>query len=312
MADSRVDFRELVRDLFSLFKTRIWMQKLDIHGNQIHSSLPSNDSRAPSAIPSHLRPLPRHERKFFPSASSTDLSTASEAIAELTRSSRSGSLGSQNQRQLNTNSDSHFTQYQQQPHGQYPSRPWSSSDYMAWFMDSNNSTSGHHHSGVVSGKTEGDYESFLIGHYGGTHTRQLRTDFPAENLPGDSSYVSSHPQRAVPPRYKSEASRAVRLVPFHQPSPCSPGSHISRTTSGSTTSSSSGSVSSNYSSSTNSESRNSLSSLASTGSNGHGCNYTPPTSMNIPPSRRLISTPATHASASHVRDPMSTTLLGQD
>jgi len=28
-ADCRVDFRELVRDLFSMYKTRIWMQQLD-------------------------------------------------------------------------------------------------------------------------------------------------------------------------------------------------------------------------------------------------------------------------------------------
>jgi cell fate regulator YaaT (PSP1 superfamily) len=28
-AEGRVDFRELVRDLFSIYKTRIWMQQLD-------------------------------------------------------------------------------------------------------------------------------------------------------------------------------------------------------------------------------------------------------------------------------------------
>jgi hypothetical protein len=28
-ADGRIDFRELVRDLFSIYKTRIWMQQLD-------------------------------------------------------------------------------------------------------------------------------------------------------------------------------------------------------------------------------------------------------------------------------------------
>mmetsp|Transcript_18119 Transcript_18119/g.41271 ORF Transcript_18119/g.41271 Transcript_18119/m.41271 type:complete len:131 (+) Transcript_18119:3105-3497(+) len=31
-AESRVDFRELVRDLFSMYKTRIWMQQLDKGG----------------------------------------------------------------------------------------------------------------------------------------------------------------------------------------------------------------------------------------------------------------------------------------
>jgi hypothetical protein len=48
---SRVDFRELVRDLFSLFKTRIWMQKLDIHGKPIHSSMPSGDTNGLPALP---------------------------------------------------------------------------------------------------------------------------------------------------------------------------------------------------------------------------------------------------------------------
>ena len=28
-ADGRIDFRELVRDLFSIYKTRIWMQQVD-------------------------------------------------------------------------------------------------------------------------------------------------------------------------------------------------------------------------------------------------------------------------------------------
>jgi hypothetical protein len=32
-ADGRIDFRELVRDLFSMYKTRIWMQQLDKHTN---------------------------------------------------------------------------------------------------------------------------------------------------------------------------------------------------------------------------------------------------------------------------------------
>ena len=31
-ADGRIDFRELVRDLFSIYKTRIWMQQLDKAG----------------------------------------------------------------------------------------------------------------------------------------------------------------------------------------------------------------------------------------------------------------------------------------
>ena len=29
-ADGRIDFRELVRDLFSIYKTRIWMQQVSV------------------------------------------------------------------------------------------------------------------------------------------------------------------------------------------------------------------------------------------------------------------------------------------
>jgi len=32
-AEGRIDFRELVRDLFSMYKTRIWMQQLDKNGS---------------------------------------------------------------------------------------------------------------------------------------------------------------------------------------------------------------------------------------------------------------------------------------
>jgi hypothetical protein len=43
-AEGRVDFRELVRDLFSIYKTRIWMQQLDKNTNsspQPIASVPS-------------------------------------------------------------------------------------------------------------------------------------------------------------------------------------------------------------------------------------------------------------------------------
>lgn len=36
-ADTRIDFRELVRDLFSIYKTRIWMQQLDKGGGTVDS-----------------------------------------------------------------------------------------------------------------------------------------------------------------------------------------------------------------------------------------------------------------------------------
>lgn len=42
-SEVRVDFRGLLKDLFSVFKVRIWMQKLDLNRNPIHSSFPSSD-----------------------------------------------------------------------------------------------------------------------------------------------------------------------------------------------------------------------------------------------------------------------------
>jgi PSP1 C-terminal conserved region len=39
-AESRIDFRELVRDLFSIYKTRIWMQQLDKNSNNSASGSP--------------------------------------------------------------------------------------------------------------------------------------------------------------------------------------------------------------------------------------------------------------------------------
>lgn len=44
-AEGRIDFRELVRDLFSIYKTRIWMQQLD-------KNVPGNSS------PAALSPMP--------------------------------------------------------------------------------------------------------------------------------------------------------------------------------------------------------------------------------------------------------------
>jgi hypothetical protein len=39
-AESRIDFRELVRDLFSIYKTRIWMQQLDKNNSSSSSGSP--------------------------------------------------------------------------------------------------------------------------------------------------------------------------------------------------------------------------------------------------------------------------------
>jgi hypothetical protein len=87
LGERRVDFRELIRDLFSIFKTRIWMQKLDTDGNMIHSSLPSSDpnskvlsahilaqlpsvdyNRVPPTRPRHMGDPPKHlsHRQIYP------------------------------------------------------------------------------------------------------------------------------------------------------------------------------------------------------------------------------------------------------
>ena len=34
-AEGRIDFRELVRDLFSMYKTRIWMEQIDKNGSAV-------------------------------------------------------------------------------------------------------------------------------------------------------------------------------------------------------------------------------------------------------------------------------------
>lgn len=46
-AEGRVDFRELVRDLFSIYKTRIWMQQLDKNVGTGPQAIPSPDGGGP-------------------------------------------------------------------------------------------------------------------------------------------------------------------------------------------------------------------------------------------------------------------------
>lgn len=58
-----MDFRDLVRTLFSLYKTRIWMQKLDVNGNLIHSSFSSNDPNAAALTPQRIQETRRDSRK---------------------------------------------------------------------------------------------------------------------------------------------------------------------------------------------------------------------------------------------------------
>ena len=45
-AEGRIDFRELVRDLFSMYKTRIWMEQIDKNG----STLDETDERLQQGV----------------------------------------------------------------------------------------------------------------------------------------------------------------------------------------------------------------------------------------------------------------------
>lgn len=49
-AEGRIDFRELVRDLFSIYKTRIWMQQLDKNGVGINDIEETNDLFPPPEV----------------------------------------------------------------------------------------------------------------------------------------------------------------------------------------------------------------------------------------------------------------------
>ena len=41
-----MDFRDLLKELFDVFNTRVWLQKLDLYNNPIHSCLPSGHPKA--------------------------------------------------------------------------------------------------------------------------------------------------------------------------------------------------------------------------------------------------------------------------
>ena len=62
-AEGRVDFRDLVRDLFSIYKTRIWMQQLD---KSISATCPVAPEPEPTGI-DYGTPIiaPAHEYEEF-------------------------------------------------------------------------------------------------------------------------------------------------------------------------------------------------------------------------------------------------------
>jgi hypothetical protein len=70
-AEGRVDFRELVRDLFSMYKTRIWMQQLD---KSTTSSCPTAPEELQSLVMDYGTPIiaPESEYSEFANGTSGD------------------------------------------------------------------------------------------------------------------------------------------------------------------------------------------------------------------------------------------------
>jgi hypothetical protein len=64
-ADKRIDFRDLVSELFSQYKTRIWMQQVDT------SSLPLHDAGTELAKATGFIPADRDDNSFRTSSSSS-------------------------------------------------------------------------------------------------------------------------------------------------------------------------------------------------------------------------------------------------
>lgn len=64
----RIDFRELVRDLFALFKTRIWMQQIAPDGsiNMSPASLPSAGTYSPPALSPRMTHQPSSKTQYLP------------------------------------------------------------------------------------------------------------------------------------------------------------------------------------------------------------------------------------------------------
>eukprot|EP00602_Paraphysomonas_sp_CaronLab_P006024 CAMPEP_0185017648 /NCGR_PEP_ID=MMETSP1103-20130426/570_1 /TAXON_ID=36769 /ORGANISM="Paraphysomonas bandaiensis, Strain Caron Lab Isolate" /LENGTH=411 /DNA_ID=CAMNT_0027547153 /DNA_START=214 /DNA_END=1449 /DNA_ORIENTATION=+ len=64
-ADRRVDFRELVRDMFQVFKTRIWMQKVSPAEAAALAFMFPTAPLAPDAVPQRVHCAPRSTRQVY-------------------------------------------------------------------------------------------------------------------------------------------------------------------------------------------------------------------------------------------------------
>jgi hypothetical protein len=73
-AEGRVDFRELVRDLFSMYKTRIWMQQLD---KSTSATCPTAPEEPQTIVMDYGTPIiaPESEYSDFSTGVSGDTST---------------------------------------------------------------------------------------------------------------------------------------------------------------------------------------------------------------------------------------------
>lgn len=64
-SDRRVDFRELVRDMFQAFKTRIWMQKVSPSEATTLAFMFPTAPLAPAAVPLRIQNAPRSSRQVY-------------------------------------------------------------------------------------------------------------------------------------------------------------------------------------------------------------------------------------------------------
>eukprot|EP00602_Paraphysomonas_sp_CaronLab_P001428 CAMPEP_0185028252 /NCGR_PEP_ID=MMETSP1103-20130426/13922_1 /TAXON_ID=36769 /ORGANISM="Paraphysomonas bandaiensis, Strain Caron Lab Isolate" /LENGTH=455 /DNA_ID=CAMNT_0027562627 /DNA_START=62 /DNA_END=1429 /DNA_ORIENTATION=+ len=218
LASSRVDFRELVRDLFSIFKTRIWMQKLDINGNEIHSSLPSCDSHTHLATYDTLH----HTRHRYPIPVVSDIDKVMP-------------VSSRRSRQLHSSTEAYLPQYHEYQSQQIPPHHCPATKYMDGLIS--NSSCGTSRCDVSTGAAEGESDSLFKFHRSSAPVRKLQMHSAHMNHTECEHGSQKLLCRTKPSQYTGEVTR---VMPSHSSySPPSSGSHLSPSVSGSGSTSSS-------------------------------------------------------------------------
>ena len=81
-ADRRIDFRELVSELFSLYKTRIWMQQVESSSIPDPQDYETQLAQASGLLPtSHIATIPCPSSTICPLPPSTSASTRAPMVA---------------------------------------------------------------------------------------------------------------------------------------------------------------------------------------------------------------------------------------